>query len=176
MRRASHRRLSVIGVITVSFALAAAAAAQECPSACGLQKRACLQGARATKLGCKMDCRANASRPGIGACMRDCMTGFRSDKQACGTDHSGCMTECRPSGPPEGSMCRMMCGHDFAACTQGVIADARACMHGCPSGRERRPCIDDCGSTARDAAATCADTFDECTAGCGGSPSAAFLN
>ena len=176
MRGASHRRLSVIAVMAVSLALAVAAAAQECPSACGLQKRACVQGARATKLGCKMDCRANAPHRGVGACMRACMTSFRSDKDACGSDHAGCMTECRPGGPPAGAMCRMMCGHDFATCTQAAIADARTCMHGCPNGRERRPCVDDCGSTARDAAAACADTFDECTSACGGSPSGAFLD
>ena len=176
MRGASHQRLSVIAVIAVGLALAAAAAAQECPSACGLQTRACLGGARATKLGCKMDCRANASRRGVGACMRAGVTGFRSDKQACGEDHAGCITECRSGGPPTGAMCRMMCGHDFGACTQAVIADARTCMHACPTGRERRPCVDDCGSTARDAAAACADTFDECRAACGGSPNGAFLD
>src|SRR5262245_51843691 len=123
MRAASRRRLSVIAVLTVSLALAGAAAAQECFSTCGLQKRACLQGARATKLAWKMDCHATASRPGLGVCMRACVTTFRSDKQSCGADHAGCMTECRPGGPPTDSPCRMMCGHDFAACTLAVIAD-----------------------------------------------------
>ena len=100
MHGASNRRLSVIAAFAITLAFAAAARAQECPSACGLQKRACVQGARATKLGCKMDCRANASRPGVGSCMRDCVATFRSDKQTCGGDHAGCMDACRPGAPP----------------------------------------------------------------------------
>src|SRR5262249_19253984 len=160
MRAASRRRLSVIAVLAVTVGIAATAAAQECPSACGLQKRACLQGARATKLGCKISCRAH--RGAVGACMRVCMATFRSDKQTCGGDHDGCMTACRPGGPPAGSMCRMMCGHDFGDCTQAVLADARACVHACPNGRDRRPCVEDCASTARTGAAACAAAFRDC--------------
>ena len=175
MRGPSRRRPSVILVLAATVGFVGLAAAQECSSMCGLEKRACVQDARAHKLACKLDCRTGADRSGLGSCMRGCMGTFRSDTQGCGTDHAGCMAGCGPGSPPVPAMCRMTCGHDFITCTQDVIATARSCVRDCPGGRIGRSCFNACAVGARHDAAACADTFRSCAAGCGGSPSGAFL-
>jgi len=176
MRGASRRRLSVILALAATVGFAGLAAAQECPATCGLEKRACVQDARADKLACKLDCRTSGNRAGLGACMRLCVRTFRSDAYGCGTDHGSCMIGCGPGSPPVPGMCRMMCGHDFVACTQGVLVAARSCIRDCPGGRLGLVCIGICAVRARHDAAACADTFQSCAAGCGGSPSGAFLD
>ena len=60
----------IIFVVAV-LALGRIAAAQTCPTGCGMQKRACLQTARAARLACKLECleRANTGHfcqvPGV---------------------------------------------------------------------------------------------------------------
>jgi len=176
MSGASRHRLSVIFALAAIVGFAGLAAAQECPSTCGLQNRACVQNARAQKLACKIDCRTSGERAGLRACMRLCTRAFRSDTRNCGMDHASCMTVCGPGSPPVPGTCLMMCGHDFVACTQGVLAAARSCIHDCPGGRIGLGCIGICAIGARHDAAACADVFRSCAAGCGASPSGAFLD
>ena len=177
MRGASRTRLSVILAFAGAVCLARVAAAQECPATCGLEKRACVHDARAQKLACKMDCRNGAGRrAALGACARDCMATFRSDRQGCDTDHTSCLGDCNAGTPPAPPMCRMMCAHDFVDCTQSVVSAARVCVHDCVAGPGRRSCIAACGTAARDGEQACADTASACVDDCGASPSGAFLN
>jgi hypothetical protein len=175
MSGASRRRLTVIAVLAVGTWFLGTAGAQECPSACGLQKRACIQGARTHKLACKMDCRSTGDRTGLGECVRGCMATFRLDKVGCNADRGSCVESCGPGGPPAPPICRMMCGHDFVTCAQGAMADVRGCAHACPTGRDHHECAGACTASARDAASACAAAFRTCAAGCGGSPSGAYL-
>ncbi len=177
MTRPSRRRRSVILALAVTAVLARFAVADDCPSACGLDRWACLQGARVHKLACKIDCRSSAARGGLGGCVRSCMVTFRSAKDACDTEQGGCMDGCGPGAPPAmPPECRAMCGHDFAACVQDVVVSAHSCFHDCRTARDRRACVGGCAMAARQGAAGCTAGFKTCAAGCGGSPGAAFLD
>src|SRR5262245_36415285 len=70
------RQVLVSSALVGVLAFASTAGAQTCPSACGAQKRACLQTARTAQLACKSDCRATTPTPrtALGECMRGCMT------------------------------------------------------------------------------------------------------
>lgn len=157
--------LSLGGIV----ALAATASAQTCPAGCGVQKKACLQTARMTKLACKLDCRTNSPPTGLGACMRACTDTFRAAKGTCNADHSSCLGMCSPPTPPP-SGCLETCGQDLATCARGVVAAARACVSGCRTAPDRLACLQGCAAAAQAGAAMCAADFATCVTGCGVPP------
>jgi hypothetical protein len=95
-------RILVSSALVAILALASTAEAQTCTSACGQQKRACLQAARTVKLACKLDCRTNTPPTALGACMRGCMATFRAAKDVCRTNHQACVRACF-GGSPSGA-------------------------------------------------------------------------
>jgi hypothetical protein len=145
------------------------AAAQNCPSGCGLQVKACLQTARVAKLACKMDCRTNTPATGLGACMRACTGTFRSGKDTCRSTLADCIGSCTPPSPPP-SDCVGGCGAALAVCARDVVAQARACVQGCRTTADRLACLRGCAGAAHQGGEMCAGDFSLCLQGCGVPP------
>jgi hypothetical protein len=164
--------MKILSVLAVALGLSlasGAASAQTCPSACGLQAKACLQTARVTKLACKMDCRTNTPATGLGACMRACTDTFRSSKDACRGGLGDCVGSCTPPSPALAG-CVGACGQALAECARGVVSDAKACVQGCRTAPDRLACLQGCADAARQGAGTCATGFAACLTACGVTP------
>jgi hypothetical protein len=154
------------------------ALAQTCSSGCGLQMRACLQGARTTNVACKLDCRTNSAPGDLRSCMLGCRDAFRPAKAACRNDIHDCVASCTPTTPPGGGgggACLGDCGEALHLCAQGVLVQAKTCISGCTAGPDRLACLADCAAAAKSGAAACASDFGTCTESCTASPSGAFL-
>jgi hypothetical protein len=151
-----------------ALAVVAPAAARICRAGCGLQKRACLQTARVAALACKQDCRATVAAASLGACKRDCMDQFGSAKDACNSTHDDCLGSCPPLPPPGSCTGAFLdsCGHDLAACAQGVVARTRTCVRGCRTASDRPGCLRGCAAAAQHDNATCGADFAACVGAC----------
>ena len=168
----SFVRTFIVPVATAFAGLlvfAASGSAQECAVGCALQKRECLVSARMAQVACKLDCRTNVAPADLRTCTTTCMATFRAAKDACRADHADCLGMCEPpaDGAPDVEPCLGGCGQDLAACADGVIATARACVTGCTSAPDRLTCLQGCGADAQAGAGACADAFGTCRADCG---------
>jgi len=170
MKFLSVLRLAIGLSIPAVAALQGAAVAQSCPRACGLQKKACLEGPRANMAACRLDCRTNGTPDELGACLHGCAETFRSDREACRGGVADCVATC---GSPESSAststpaaCLGACGQDLGACARDVVTEARGCVHDCHSASDRLGCLQLCGATAQGGAEACASAFTSCRADC----------
>ena len=126
--------------------------ASDCGPACGQQKNACLTAAKIQ---------------------------FRSARDACRELQTSCREDCsRPDVPPVDPDCLRGCGRTLGDCSREAAAEARDCVRDCKRGGsdDRSSCLDDCSQLAIEAPAACMQEFADCTAACGGSPSAAFVD
>jgi hypothetical protein len=150
------------------LAVVAPAAARNCRSGCGLQKKACVQTARVAALACKQDCRATVAAASLGTCKRDCMDQFRGATDACNGTHDDCLGSCPPLPPPGSCTGAFLdsCGRDLAACAQGVVARTRTCVRGCRTASDQPGCLRGCAAAAQHDGATCAADFAACVGAC----------
>jgi hypothetical protein len=149
----------------------AGTSAAQCVRGCAIQKKACIQTARATSLTCKQDCRTNSAPQDLGTCMKGCSTTFRSTKDGCNATQKTCIGACHPaSGTPESEpammSCRGSCGTDLADCAGGVVTAARTCLSGCRSATDRLSCFQGCAADAQSGAEGCGSTFETCGSSC----------
>jgi hypothetical protein len=172
----SWKVLCSLVAISALLTVTAHAMTLPCQAGCGLQKKACLQSARTTKLSCNMDCRTNSSPVSLGACKRACTTTFRGSTATCRTDLQNCVSGCQGgsaggaftgSTGGTGSVCAGDCGQALGTCAQGVVTGAKACVNGCRTASDRLSCVEGCASAARSGAEQCASDFTSCLGQCG---------
>jgi len=173
MKRIASTVLTTALVFVGLLGFQSSALAASCPATCGMQKRACQQVARVTKLACKQDCRTGSEPTALGACMRGCASGYRAAGGGCRSEHASCQEICTP--PAGLDQCVGGCARDLARCVQGVSTDARGCLADCRTGADPRGCGAECAPAMQTGSAACRSDFDACKAACGGSPSGAFL-
>ena len=157
----------------------ATANAAGCALSCGTQKVACLGAARATNLGCRASCRDGSAPADLGRCLRGCARTFRTGKRDCRVDHGSCAGQCTPGGTPSDpgtTPCPAECGKTLATCAQQATTTLRSCLGACEHGPGHHTCVDDCTSTLQGDQGACHTDFQSCHAGCGASPSGAFVD
>jgi hypothetical protein len=158
--------LAIASLTTVS----GTALAQPCPSGCGAQVKACMQGGRTSMSACRLDCRTTADPAARRACLHGCREAFRTANGGCRDDLRGCFDSCDPQGSGSGgssASCLGGCGQDLGTCARGVVTAARSCVSGCASADDKLACVRGCAAAARDGAAGCASAFASCRANCG---------
>lgn len=167
------KALVTLVVFVMSFMAAIAlprdVRADMCPVGCAKQTRACLQTARTKMLTCRASCRSTS--PGDRSCMRACVTGLRASKQACGSGVNDCLGMCPTPPPPSSCIGAFVdtCGQQLFTCAQGVIASAKACVHGCGS-TGGFDCLKGCATGAEQGLAQCAADFASCVRPCHAPP------
>ena len=98
MKRIASAVLTTALVFGGLLGFQSSALAASCPATCGMQKRACQQVARVTKLACKQDCRTGSEPTALGACMRGCASGYRAAGGGCRSEHASCQEILHPAG------------------------------------------------------------------------------
>jgi len=156
--------------LTGILVLAGGARAQECLPACKGQSNACFGTANVAMLTCKAKCRA--TRTQIGACSRACTDAFKKSKDTCRTDLASCRDAC--TKPPVA--CPGQCGQALAACTKLVVGKQKDCLGTCKTASDKPGCVSACLTAAQAGNVACKASFEGCLAGCGGSPSGAFVD
>ncbi|MFN8545227.1 MAG: hypothetical protein U0807_13620 [Candidatus Binatia bacterium] len=148
------RLLAWLGGIVVLSA-ARLVGAQACMPACTTDAQTCVVAAIAERAGCLGAC-ANAPASDALICRHTCRDGARAARRSCRAQLAGCAQACPFSG------C-VGCGATFAACVDGTLSTARACVTGCGA---ERACLGTCADAAFDGRGQCRDDLARCRAAC----------